>query len=421
MESFLTQYVLCLGVAHTAEAAWPVLAVSLFHPNTSGVSYPLTILGMADHQYGNRPFGIKHHDRFLHMALFGQTGTGKSTLMEHLARQDAHAGIGLCFIDPHGDSAKRLHDRLTIPHHYWSVADPASPYGYNPLAPVARQYRPLLASGLIDTFKQQWRDAWGVRMEHLLRYAILALLDYGEADLRDIIRLYVDKEFRRTVIRTLHDAQVIQFWTKEYPAMNYANTSDGVASIANKLGAFLASPVVRTALCDPSQPLRFRRLMDQGEILIVNLAKGQLGSDISTVVGGLLVSSLMHAAYTRHSLPPQARRPFMLYVDEFPSFTTTAFANLMAEARKYGVGVILAAQHLSQIERPVFDAIMGNVGSLLSFRVGALDAPLIAKQLGDLAPQQLHTLPNHRAYTSLMIDGQPSPVFSAHTLPPQQV
>ena len=196
-------------------------------------------------------------------------------------------------------------------------------------------------------------------MEHLLRYAVLALLDQPQADLRDIVRLYVDKEFRKAVVAGIRDEQVRAFWTSEFPSMNYVNAIDGVAPIANKLGAFLAHPVVRAAICEPEQPLRFRRIMDQGEIVIVNLAKGRLGTDMANVLGGLITAMVMHAAFSRHDSPEQTRRPFILYVDEFPSFTTQAFANLLPEARKYGLGLTLAHQHVSQVESAVFDAVLG--------------------------------------------------------------
>lgn len=264
---------------------------------------PLTRLGHAFTRYKDpQPFGIKQPDRLLHTYIIGQTGTGKSTLLGNIAFQDARLGNGFCLIDPHGDLAELLHHTIIKPHLYWDVADPDSPFGYNPLAPVAASYRPLVASALIDTLKKQWPDAWGARMEHLLRYAILALLEQPQADLRDVTKLFVWKTFRKQVVERLTDPQALFFWKHEYEKMNFQNAADGVAPIANKLGAFLAHPVVRQAVCTPQEPLRFRHLMDTGQILIVNLAKGRLGTDISNVLGGLLVSTIMHAAFTRHGL-----------------------------------------------------------------------------------------------------------------------
>ena len=377
----------------------------------------VTILGIAYRHYGDFPFGIRLGDRMLHLYIIGQTGTGKSTLLLNLALQDAQHGMGFCLIDPHGDLAASLTKRLKVPHRYWNVADPASPYGYNPLTQVSPPYRPLLASGLIDTLKKQWADAWGARMEHLLRYGILALMERPGSQISDIIRLYVEEDFRKEVVARISDPQVRAFWVQEFPKMKYQNSADGLAPIANKLGAFLAHPVVRKAVCEPDEPLRFRQIMDQGEILIVNLAKGRLGADTANVLGGLLVSNFMNAAFSRHHLPENERRPFCLYVDEFHSFTTSAFAQMMSETRKYGLALTLAHQHIVQNDRSVFEAVLGNVGSLVVFRVGALDAPVFSRQLGGIPERDLTNQPNYRAFVQLMVRGQKMMSFSANTRP----
>ena len=337
------------------------------HPwKTTCVTHRTSILGLAYRRYQDpAPFGIRQQDRLLHLYLVGQTGAGKSTLLHNLAWQDAQGGTGFCLIDPHGDLAEGLHLNLDREHLYWDVADPSCPLGYNPLKRVAEHYRPLVASGLIETLRKQWPEAWGARMEHLLRYGVLALLEQPSADLRDLLKLFVFKGFRRQVTDSLTDPQVRFFWKHEFPAMNYQTSADGVSPVANKIGAFLAHPAVRTALCEPRDPLRFRAIMDSGQILIVNLAKGRLGADISNILGGLITSSLMQAAFTRHGLPEVARRPFFLYVDEFHNLTTKSFAGLLSEARKYGLGLILAHQHLSQTDPEVRDAVLGNVGTMI--------------------------------------------------------
>lgn len=373
---------------------------------------PVTTLGMAHRRYGDAPFGIHQIDRFSHLYVIGQTGTGKSTLLLNMTLQDARRLTGFCLIDPHGDLAKTLSETLEDDHIYWDVADPASPFGYNPLTRTSAALRPLIASGLIEALKQQWADAWGVRMEHLLRYAILALLELPQTDLRDILRLYLERDFRKEVLADVTDPNVLQFWTKELPAMNYKNAADGLAPIANKLGAFLAHPVVRKAICEPETPLRFRQIMDEGKILIVNLAKGQLGADVADVLGGLLVSSITHAAFTRHSVPEPERRPFMLYVDEFHSFTTETIADLLSETRKYKLGITLSQQHTQQASASVLASILGNAGSLVCFRVGASDAFLMAKQLGTVNPSELITQPNHRAFVRLMVEGEHKKAFT---------
>jgi hypothetical protein len=372
-------------------------------------------LGTLTGRQDGQTVGIALADRLLHFYIIGQTGSGKSTLIKNLARQDAAAGRGFCVIDPHGDLAQSLSQGINVPHLYWNLADPTSGLGYNPIRPVTASLRPLVCSGLIEALRRQWEDAWGARMEHLLRYSILALLEQPQADIRDVVRLLIEKEFQKCVLPRITDPQVRYFWEVEYPSMNYKNAIDGVAPIANKLGAFLSHPVVRAAVCEPAEPIRFRRLMDDGGILIVNLAKGAIGGDIANVLGGLIVSAIMNAAFSRQSTPEADRRPFMIYVDEFHSFTTTAFAGMLSEVRKYGVAVTLAHQHILQADRAVFEAIMGNVGSVLAFRVGALDAPTIAAQMLGITVSDLMGLPNHHAYAQVMIDGAKSKPFSLTT------
>lgn len=332
---------------------------------------PVTTLGLAWSRYGGKSFGVRQADRLQHFYVIGQTGTGKSTLLLNMALQDAAQGIGFCLIDPHGDLAEKLAVQVGDRALVWWPYDRDCPLGYNPLTRTSPALRPLVTSGLIATLRHQWADAWGVRMEHLLRHAVLALLDQPATDLRDVMRLFLNQAFRKEVIARITDPLLLQFWTEEYPGMNYKTAADDVVPIANKLGTFLSHPVVRKALCDPAEPLRFRALMDEGRILIVNLAKGRLGSDIANLLGGLVVSSLTHAAFTRDLA--SARRPFMLYVDEFHNFTTDALAETLSETRKYGLSLTLAQQHCRQSSDALFAGIMGNVGSLVAFRTGPLD------------------------------------------------
>lgn len=294
-------------------------------------------------------FSMATADRLLHLYVLGQTGAGKSTLLGHLAQQDAAQKVGFCLLDPHGDLETELRQELGDGALYWDVADPACPFGYNPLAKVAAAHRPLVASALIDTFKKQWIDAWGPRMEHLLRSAPLALLDQPRADLRDVLPLFFDKSCREVVIAQVEDEQVRQFWQVEFKALRYDRALDGVSPIANKLGAFLAHPLVRRAVCDPAEPPRFRRIMDEGRCLIVNLATGRLGPDAANVLGGLILSRFAQAGYSRADVDASERRTFFVYVDEAPSFTTSALASMLPQLRKFGVGLVLAHQYLEQI------------------------------------------------------------------------
>ena len=253
-------------------------------------------------------------------------------------------------------------------------------------------------------------------MEHLLRFALLALLSRPNSSLADIIPMFTKKWFRTEVLKHVTDPEVLKFWNDEFPNMNYKNSFDGVAPIANKLGAFLSHPNIRKALCNSDKPIRFRTLLDNGTPLVVNLSKGQLGTDISNVMGGLIVSMLTNAAYTRQNIPENQRRPYFLYIDEFHSFTTDAFAGMLSEMRKYKLGLVLSHQHCSQLSKTVLDSILGNVGTIICFRLGANDAPLIARQLGDVDTADIINLPNYRNYTKLMIKGVQSKVFSSKTI-----
>jgi len=367
-----------------------------------------------------RMFGIPRLDRLHHQYVIGQTGTGKTTLLHNLMRQDVTARQGFCVIDPHGDLATSVKDMANDDVVYWDAASTTNQYGYNPLTRVSDQYRPLVASALIDTLKKQWADAWGARMEHLLRYTLLALLEYPRATLADIMPMYLSKDFQSRVIATITDPYVRRFWTSEFEIMKYKGAIDGVAPIANKLGGFLAHPTVRKALCEPEKPLRFRQLMDEGKTIIVNLAKGNLGADTSNILGGLILSNLAHAAYSRQDTPEETRQPYFVYVDEFHAFTTSAIADMLSELRKYRFGLVLAHQHTSQLEKDVLQAILGNVGTFVTFRLGATDASIMSKQLGSDVPssRDLVNLPNYDSYVKLMVNGVQTKPFSARTISP---
>lgn len=363
-----------------------------------------------------RRFGIRQGDRLSHIYAIGKTGVGKSTLLEALARQDLDAGRGFCLIDPHGDLAERLRDAASAsrrPFVYMDAASHTQPYGYNPLRRVKEEKIPLAVSGLMDAMKKLWGDAWGVRMEHVLRSSLYALIERDGSTLPDILRLYSDKAFRQGIVRDIRNQTVKGFWKNEFEKYPDRQRAEAVAPIQNKLGALLTDPRLYRALVNPQEPISFRRIMDTSGVLIVNLAKGRMGEDSANILGSMLVATLGLAGLSRAELPVADRTPFFLYVDEFQTFTTLAFANLMPELRKHGVGLTLAHQYLHQLDNDVRHSVLGNAGTLISFRVGPEDAGVIGQEIPPVFdPLDLLSLPNYHFYLKLMIDGTPSRPFS---------
>jgi len=378
-----------------------------------------SLVGRSNFRRDRRPIRIRQHDRLSHLYILGQTGAGKSTLLEQLAIQDFAAGRGLAVIDPHGDLAERLAPRFAGERlHYFDAADRAQPYGYNPLRRVSDDKIPLAASGLLEALKKLWPDAWGIRMEHVLRNSLYALLELDGSTLPDILRLYSDKAFRRNCLAGMRNPIVRAFWKSEFANYPPRYAAEALAPIQNKLGALLSDPMLYRVLVAPPIDLHFRRIMDESGVLLINLAKGRIGADSAETLGGLLISTLGLAALSRAESPAATRRPFFLYVDEFQSFATLSFANMTTELRKYGVGLVLANQHLHQLEPEVRHAVLGNAGSLIAFRLGAEDSALLARHFDPpFGVQDLLQLPNRSFYIRLMIDGAPSRPFSGELLP----
>lgn len=370
-----------------------------------------------------RTFGIKQRDRLFHTYVIGKTGAGKTTLLETLATQDILNTRGAAVIDPHGDLADRLMDCIPPGRQddvvYLNVPDLVQPFGYNPLRRIPRDKVPLAASGLMEALKKLWDEAWGVRMEHVLRNALYALLEAGDATLPDILRMFSDKSFRSKVISRTKNEQVRAFWTQEFPNYNPRYRQEMIAPIQNKVGAFLADPRLYRIFTSAPVDLHFRKLMDDGKILIVNLAKGRLGEDSANLLGALLVTTLGLAALSRADTSESDRPDFHILIDEFQCFTTLSVANMVSELRKYHVGLVLAHQNLYQLEPDVRHAVLGNVGTIVSFRLGPEDAGIIAREFEPtFTRENLVNLPNHHIYLKLMIDGEPSRPFSATTLHP---
>ena len=331
------------------------------------------------------------------------------------------AGRGFALLDPHGDLIEKLLPQIPPERQadliYFNVPDTADPLGFNPLEPVAPSKRALAAAGLLEVFKKLWPDFWGPRLEHILRNALLALLDYPSATFADVLQLLQNPAFRRTVMTTCRNSQVRAFWLGEFEKYPVRLQLEAIAPLQNKVGAFLADPLLQRILTQPKSSFKLRRVMDEGKILLVNLAKGKIGEDTSTLLGSLLVSRFGLAALSRADVPEAERVDFTLYVDEAWSFTTLSFANILAEARKYRLSLFFSTQVLSTLDHRLQAAVLGNVGTLIAFRLGVFDAELLAREFAPtFSAVDLLNLPNYQIYLKLMIDGQISPPFSAQTI-----
>jgi energy-coupling factor transporter ATP-binding protein EcfA2 len=368
-------------------------------------------------------FGIKQADRLAHIYLIGKTGTGKSTLLETLMTDDLRKGNGFALLDPHGDLVKKIYRKALLLRQsdllYFDVPNPNQPFGFNPLADVSQDKRPLAASGILQVFKHLWQESWGPRLEHILRNCLLALLDYPDANLADVLTLLSDKDFRLSAVKHITNSQIKDFWTKEYESYPARLKAEAISPIQNKVGAFLSNPILKRILTKPEYPLRLRQIMDEGKVLLVNLAKGSLGEDTANLLGSLLISRFDLAALSRANVPEEERKPFYLYADEFHNFTTQSLSGMLSELRKYKLSLTLSNQFLTQVELPIRDAILGNVGTIIAFRIGATDAEILAPEFApEINPIDLLNLPNYHIYLKMMVDGKVSKPFSAVTLPP---
>ncbi len=368
-------------------------------------------------------FGIKTDDRRRHLYAIGKTGMGKTNMLENLAIQDIRNGHGMCFVDPHGDTAEKLismipPDRINDVI-YLNPADQDYPISFNVLEEVPREFRPLVASGLIGVFQKLWADSWGPRLEYILRNALLALLETPGSTLLGVMRILTDKKYRIRVSNNITDPVVKAFWTEEFPKWNERVLQEVISPIQNKVGQFLTSPIIRNMLGQTKSAFDVRTVMDEKKILILNLAKGRMGEDNSSLIGAMLITKIQLAAMGRVDTPEEERLDFYLYVDEFQNFSTESFANILSEARKYRLNLILANQYITQLDEIVRDAIFGNVGTIVSFRVGAIDAEALEKEFEPVfTMNDIVNLPKYNIYLKLMIDGIAGDAFSATTLPP---
>jgi len=379
----------------------------------------------AETNYRNirRRFGIKLDDRRRHMYIIGKTGMGKTALIQNMAVQDIQEGHGVGFVDPHGEAAEELLDFVPSSRIndvvYINPADLNYPVAFNVMESVGLEYRHLVAGGLMGVFKKIWPDVWSARMEYILNNTILALLEYPGSTLLGINRMFSDTEFRRKVIEKITDPMVKSFWVNEYARYAQKYETEATAAIQNKVGQFVSAPLIRNIIGQVKSSIDMRKIMDEKKILIMNLSKGRIGEDNSTLLGALLITKLQLAAMSRVDVPETHRKDFFLYVDEFQNFATESFATILSEARKYRLSLILAHQYINQMEEEVRDAVFGNVGTMVTFRVGAEDAEFLEKELSpEFMATDIVNLAKYNVYLKLMIDGLAGRPFSATTLPP---
>lgn len=370
-----------------------------------------------------RRFGIKTDDRRRHTYIIGKTGMGKTNLLENLVYNDIMAGHGIGIVDPHGDFAEKILD--FVPSHrindvvYMNPSDVDYPLAFNILETVDETHKHLIASGLMGVFKKIWPDVWSARMEYILNNTVLALLDYPGSTLLGINRMLADASFRKRVIAKIHDPVVKSFWVNEFARYNERYASEAIAPIQNKVGQFLSASIIRNIVGQVKSTIDVREIMDTGKIFIMNLAKGRIGEDNSRLLGGMLITKIQLAAMERVDTLEPDRRDFYLYVDEFQNFATESFSNILSEARKYRLNLVVAHQYIEQLDEKVAAAVFGNVGTIIAFRVGGADSlKLVQEFTPRFTEEDLVNLTKYTVYLKLMIDGVASDPFSAAILPP---
>jgi len=386
----------------------------------------ITFFAKTDARGQDVPFGIKAKDRQRHMYVVGKTGMGKSTLLENMAAQDIQNGEGIAFIDPHGSAAETLLEY--VPEHrvkdvvYFAPFDINNPVSFNVMEDVGPDKRHLVVSGLMSTFKKIWVDAWSARMEYILTNALLVLIEYPDTTLLSVNRLFIDKNYRKQVVDHCQDPAVKSFWTEEFASYTDRFAAEALPAIQNKIGQFTGNPLIRNIIGQPKSSFDIREIMDNKKILIMNLSKGLIGETNANLLGSMLTTRIYLAAMSRANLPVEQMRQmpnFYFYVDEFQSFANATFANILSEARKYHLNLIIAHQYIAQMEEEVRDAVFGNVGTTVSFRVGPFDGEVLETVFAPrFEATDLVNLGFAQIYLTLMIDGIGSQPFSAITLPP---
>ncbi|MFH1457349.1 MAG: type IV secretion system DNA-binding domain-containing protein [Patescibacteria group bacterium] len=387
----------------------------------------ITYFAKTNYRNQMQKFGIKRIDRRRHFYILGKTGSGKTVLQANMALQDIENGEGLAVVDPHGDVLNSLLDY--IPSHrvndvvYINPIDTEYPIAFNVLENVGDEQKHLVASGLMSVFKKIWANLWSARMEHIMRNCILALLEVPGNTLLGIMRLLVDKKFRKKIIESVSDPIVKSFWVDEYANWNDRFRVEAIQPIQNKVGQFLSSSIIRNLVGQPKSTIDLRKIMDEGKILLLDFSKGKLGEDNSSLLGAMIITKLWLAAMSRVDIPEEERRDFQLYVDEFQNFATESFADILSEARKYRLNLVIAHQYIAQLITPdshvVKDAVFGNVGTMVCFRMGAADARDLIREFEPIFTEEnLVNIGRYEIVLKLIIDGMVSKPFTAQTLAP---
>jgi hypothetical protein len=386
----------------------------------------ITPIGVTNYQNKNIPFGIKKKDRAGHIYCIGKTGSGKSTLLLNMAVSDIRSGEGVTIIDPHGDIAEEILQH--IPRErindviYFNAGDREYPLAFNPLYNVKREDRYTVASTIVITLKKVWKDSWGPRLEHILRNTLLSLTHHPESTLLDITPMLTNYEFRKKVLYAVDDYSLHEFWQKEFEPLSPQLKNEVISPIINKVGLFTAHPLLKNILGQKISTIDIAKIMDSQQILIVNLSKGSLGEAGTQLLGSLLITQFQTASLQRAKQTIDLRKPYYLFIDEMHSFMTLSFADILSESRKYGLSLFLTHQFIDQVDEDILKAILGNVGTLISFRIGASDALVLKTEFYPVFNEiDLVNLPRYCIYLKLLIDGTTSQPFSAITLPPQPI
>ena len=380
----------------------------------------LSVFGVTNFRGDNQVFGALRKDRGRHIYVLGQTGVGKTKILELMCLSDIFYDQGFAVIDPHGDFAESMlsfiPERRVKDVVYFNPADTQNPIGFNPLEVTDPAFKTQMSSELIGVLKRLF-DSWGPRLEYILRYTLLALLDFPNSTMLDINRMLTEKKFRDAVVSYIEDPVVKTFWVTEFAGWENKFATEAVAPVLNKVGAFTANPMIRNIVGQPKSSFNLREIMDSGKILIMNLSRGLVGEDNAAVLGSMMVTKIQLATMSRADMPEDDRKPFYLYVDEFQNFATDSFAVILSEARKYKLCLVVANQYIAQMEETVRGAVFGNVGSIISFRVSPDDASFLQKYFEPqfLAPDIIQ-MQNQNFITSMIIDGEKMPAFSASSL-----